>query len=178
MDEEIKENGHSPPVKKMRMMDSLPKGCGEDNNTKENIPQVKMRMVDSLPKGCDDRVKPDEVKAEKGENGEGEVEFDDFGDPIVKENKVDENGQPIVEEKKEYQMITFNFKKANNWFKATDLLTRDLSLDPRLKHYLPQVIPVTGDFGPGDYGPGDYGPGDYGPGDYGRGHYFIPKFYL
>merc|ERR1719507_2798310 len=109
-DPEQRENGGEKPVK-MRMVDSLPKGC----EVKEK--PVKMRMVDSLPKGCDGSK---EMNGENKENGE--------------EEKVEEE----PEEKKEYQMLTFNFRKANLWFKAIDLLRVDLTKDARLKHFHPE----------------------------------------
>jgi len=104
-----------PKVIKMRMTDSLPKGC--DMNPK-------MRMTDSLPKGC-------EVKnLENDGMGRREDEED------VKEGE--ERNEEQEEEKKEYTMNVFNFRKANLWFKAIDLLKVDLTKDPLLKHYHPE----------------------------------------
>lgn len=109
-----------PKVVKMRMVDSLPKGCEV---------KPKMRMTDSLPKGCEMK-KPEngDVQA-KTENGEEKKEGEEGkeGDEKVEE-----------EEKKEYTMNIFNFRKANNWFKAIDLLKLDLTKDPRLKHFHPE----------------------------------------
>lgn len=123
-DAEEKENGGEKPVK-MRMVESLPKGCEE---VKEK--PVKMRMVDSLPKGCDS-IK--EMNGENKENGEHKENGENGEDGKEEEKKEEE-----PEEKKEYQMLTFNFRKANNWFKAIDLLKVDLTKDARLKHFHPE----------------------------------------
>jgi len=104
-----------PKVIKMRMTDSLPKGC--DMNPK-------MRMTDSLPKGC-------EVK---NLENDGMVRREDEEDIKAGEERNDEQ----EEEKKEYTMNVFNFRKANLWFKAIDLLKVDLTKDPLLKHYHPE----------------------------------------
>ena len=104
-----------PKVIKMRMTDSLPKGC--DMNPK-------MRMTDSLPKGC-------EVK---NLENDGMVSRED--EEEVKEGE--ETNDEQEEEKKEYTMNVFNFRKANLWFKAIDLLKVDLTKDPLLKHYHPE----------------------------------------
>jgi hypothetical protein len=107
------------PQMKMRMTDSLPKGC------EEKVPQIKMRMIDSLPKGCD---------GSSAKNGETLESKSDENGEITK----DENGEAVEEEKREYEMITFNFRKANKWFKAIDLLKVDLTKDPSLKHFHPE----------------------------------------
>jgi len=119
-------------VKKMRMIDSFPKGCDGSTvkldiaesvqvDTKVSVPQVKkMRMIDSLPKGCDgSTVKLDGDQSVNGDHKDVEVVFHE-------------------EDLRDYTMKTFNFKKANNWFKAIDLLKVDLSAEPELKYYLPE----------------------------------------
>ena len=110
-----------PKVTKMRMTDSLPKGC-------ELKP--KMRMTDSLPKGCEVKKPENEGVQAKTENGEEKKE----GEEGIAEEEL------VEEEKKEYTMNIFNFRKANNWFKAIDLLKLDLTKDPRLKHFHPEGI--------------------------------------
>ena len=111
-----------PKVTKMRMTDSLPKGC-------EMKP--KMRMTDSLPKGCEVKKTENGDVQDKTENGEKR----EGGEGKEDEEKVDQEEE---EEKKEYTMNIFNFRKANNWFKAIDLLKLDLTKDPRLKHFHPE----------------------------------------
>ena len=110
-----------PKVVKMRMTDSLPKGC-------EIKP--KMRMADSLPKGCEVKKPENGDVHAKTENGEEKKEGDEGKEEGEQEEK--------EEEKKEYTMNIFNFRKANNWFKAIDLLKLDLTKDPRLKHFHPE----------------------------------------
>ena len=109
----------------MRMVDSLPKGCnGEKTETENgeqkrveltNLGKIKNRgVLDSDSDDDDDNV---------GENGEAK--------------EVEKMEEGVEEEEKEYVMTKFNFRKANNWFKAIDLLKVDLSLDPAMKHFLP-----------------------------------------
>jgi len=114
---------------KMRMNDSLPKGCDGQNVGngvhKENGPPVKkMRMTDSLPKGCD------------GSNN-GEVKNDEIEiiKPVVETGP---KSQLIDGEIVDYTMKTFNFKKANRWFKAVDILNRNWTGVAGMKHYQPE----------------------------------------
>lgn len=116
-------------VKKMRMMDSLPKGCEVK----------KMRMNDSLPNGCDGfGVKKEEnglpvrrarMMASIPRGCEWETNGDQADDVVT----FVERDPGVLD----YVMTTFNFKRANRWFKATDVLKQDLSKEEGMQHYDP-----------------------------------------